>query len=96
LQQVRLAIGDDDFFRLLRTWAQTRRGGNVTTDEFIALAERISGQDLGALFDTWLFTDTKPVVSAAAAAARAFTSGASPGALARSVVIRQERMRPAR
>jgi hypothetical protein len=96
LQQLRLVIGDDDFFRLLRTWAQTRRGGNVTTDEFIALAERISGQDLGALFDTWLFTDTKPVVPAAAAVARAFASGASSGALAGSVIARQDRMRPGR
>jgi aminopeptidase N len=53
-------IGDDDFFRLLRRWTTSRAGGNVTTPEFIRLAERISGQDLGAFFDTWLFTAAKP------------------------------------
>ena len=31
-----------------------------TTPEFIALAERISGQDLGAFFQTWLYTKGKP------------------------------------
>ena len=60
LQALRLEIGDRDFFRLLRRWAHSRAGGNVTTDEFIALAERISGQSLDALFQTWLFTPEKP------------------------------------
>jgi hypothetical protein len=62
LHQLRLTVGDDDFFRILRKWAQSREGDNVTTDEFIALAERISGEDLDELFDTWLFTDEKPVL----------------------------------
>jgi hypothetical protein len=60
LQALRVTIGDQDFFRLLRRWASSRAGGNVTTDEFIALAERISGQDLDAFFQTWLFTPEKP------------------------------------
>ena len=42
LHQLRLAVGDDDFFRILRAWAQSRAGDNVTTREFIRLAERIS------------------------------------------------------
>ena len=45
---------------ILRSWASTNAGGNVTTAEFIALAERISGQDLDAFFTTWLFTPGKP------------------------------------
>ncbi len=32
----------------------------MTTEEFIALAERISGKDLGALFTAWLYTASKP------------------------------------
>ena len=32
-----------DFFRILRVWARSQAGGNVTTDQFIALAERVSG-----------------------------------------------------
>ncbi|MDP9143224.1 MAG: immune inhibitor A, partial [Actinomycetota bacterium] len=66
LHALRMQIGDGAFFELLRRW--TRRGPrNVSTDEFIALAERISGQDLGDLFDAWLFTGSKPQVEAAAA-----------------------------
>lgn len=68
LHQLRLAVGDADFFTILRTWAKTQRGGNVTTDQFIALAEKVSGQQLDALFQTWLFTITKPVVDTPAAA----------------------------
>ena len=66
LQQLRLRVGDHDFFKILKRWAATQKGGNVTTDEFIRLAEKISGQDLDALFETWLFTPTKPVLPPAA------------------------------
>ena len=60
LHALRLAVGNEAFFRILRRWAQSRAGGNVTTPQFIRLAERISGQDLGAFFQTWLFTAAKP------------------------------------
>ncbi len=63
LQQLRLTVGDNDFFKILRRWASSQAGGNVTTDEFIALAERISHQQLDELFQTWLFTPTKPEVA---------------------------------
>ena len=56
LHQLRLPIGDDSFFRLLRTWTRTHAGGNGTAEQFIALVERISGQDLDAFFQTWLYT----------------------------------------
>ena len=48
--------------------------GNVTTDQFIALAEQISEQHLDSLFQTWLFTTTKPVLDSAAAARLAATT----------------------
>ena len=67
LQQLRVAVGDDDFFRILRKWAQSREGDNVTTDEFIRLAERISGEDLDELFDAWLFTPGRPALPEASA-----------------------------
>ena len=62
LHQLRLTVGDDDFFRILRTWAQSRAGDNVKTSEFIRLAERISGADLDQLFQDWLYTPAKPAV----------------------------------
>ena len=68
LQQLRVAVGDDDFFKILKRWAQKREGDNVTTDEFIALAEKISGEELDELFETWLFTPGKPELPTAATA----------------------------
>ena len=60
LQALREKIGDEEFFAILRTWAADHRNGLGTTPEFIALAERISGQDLTAFFQTWLYTKGKP------------------------------------
>ena len=60
LHILRQTIGDDVFFDLLRSWATLHAGGNVTTDQFIALAESLSGQQLDGLFQTWLFTGVKP------------------------------------
>ena len=60
LQALREKIGDDPFFRILRTWTAEHRHGTATTTQFIALAERISGQDLTAFFNTWLYTAGKP------------------------------------
>jgi hypothetical protein len=60
LHQLRLRIGDQDFFRILRRWTTLNFGGHGTTAEFIELAERISGQQLDDLFQTWLFTRGRP------------------------------------
>ena len=60
--------------RPLQQWAKKEAGGNVTTDQFIALAERVSGQDLGDLFDVWLFEPSKPALPVVAAAARSAAS----------------------
>jgi aminopeptidase N len=54
LHALRTEVGDDTFFSILRQWYEQNNGGNVTTDDFIALAEAESGQDLGAFFDAWL------------------------------------------
>jgi aminopeptidase N len=72
LQVLRNLVGGRDFFRILRAWAKRKAGGNGTSGQFIALAERISGQQLDALFDARLFTAGKPtfgVTTTAAAAA---------------------------
>ncbi len=60
LHALRVLVGDETFFRIVRGWARTRSGDNVTTDEFIAYAERVSGRSLDAFFTTWLFTPAKP------------------------------------
>jgi aminopeptidase N len=63
LHQLRLAVGDDDFFTILRTWAADHRYGNGSTEQFTALAEKISGKDLDALFQAWLYGTSKPAVA---------------------------------
>jgi aminopeptidase N len=60
LHALRMRIGDERFFGLLRTWAASQAGDTVTTAEFVALAEQVSGQQLDAFFDQWLFTATRP------------------------------------
>ena len=60
LNALRLKIGDDNFFNLLRTYNEQYRYGNAGTDEFIALAEEISGRDLKEFFDQWLYSKRLP------------------------------------
>ncbi|MEU3617136.1 M1 family metallopeptidase [Streptomyces sp. NPDC006872] len=60
LHILRTAVGDRAFFRILRAWATAHRHGNGTTAQFERLAERESGHDLGALFQTWLYGQGKP------------------------------------
>jgi hypothetical protein len=60
LQALREKIGDLVFFSLLRTWATQNRYGTVTTPQFIALAEKISGQDLTQFFKVWIYQADKP------------------------------------
>ena len=60
LHALRKAIGDETFFKLLKKWTTDHKYGTVTTEEFIALAEKLSGKDLTSLFNAWLFTAAKP------------------------------------
>jgi aminopeptidase N len=62
LQALRETIGDPAFFRILRAWNVEHRYGNATTQQFIELSERISGQDLDQFFQNWLFTSGKPAL----------------------------------
>ncbi|WP_214103721.1 M1 family metallopeptidase [Acrocarpospora catenulata] len=60
LHALRVAIGDDKFFPMLKKWVADHKYGNVTTEEFIELAEQTAGRQLGDLFDAWLFERTRP------------------------------------
>jgi aminopeptidase N len=60
LQALRVKLGDTAFFALLREWYARNRHGNVTTADFVALAEEIGGTQLDGFFDTWLYTAGKP------------------------------------
>ncbi|MDN4160638.1 M1 family metallopeptidase [Nocardioides abyssi] len=60
LQALRERIGEDDFWRLLRTWVRERAGGHGSGAALEALAARVSGEDLDAFFDAWLRAPRPP------------------------------------
>ena len=64
LQALRNRVGDEVFWRIMRTWIAEQRGGNGASEEFESLAARVSGQDLSGFFAAWLRTATKPARSA--------------------------------
>ena len=60
LQALRVEVGDQDFFAALRTWATERRGGNGTVQDFLAVIERVSNEQVDDVAQTWLFTPSRP------------------------------------
>ncbi|MBA2597559.1 MAG: M1 family metallopeptidase [Chloroflexia bacterium] len=54
LHALRLTVGDETFFAILRAWTERFRNGNATTEDFVVLAEEISGEQLAAFFAAWL------------------------------------------
>ncbi len=54
LHALRREIGDGAFFETLLDYASQFRYGNATTEDFIAVAEENSGQELDAFFEAWL------------------------------------------
>ncbi|MCT9931625.1 M1 family metallopeptidase [Planotetraspora sp. A-T 1434] len=60
LHALRKEIGDATFFALLKKWTAAHRYGNATTEEFVALAEHMSGKKLDGLFDAWLYQPRRP------------------------------------
>ena len=60
LQALRQAVGADAFFEILQTWAADRADMTGTTDQFVTVAETVSGMQLDDLFDEWLLTPHRP------------------------------------
>ena len=60
LHALRLTVGDDAFFSLLRAWVAEHHGGTVSTSHLVAFAAQQTGADLGALFDAWLNDQALP------------------------------------
>ena len=60
LEALRQKVGNKRFNAILLAWATKKRHKTVTTEQFIALAERLSGQELDRFFDVWLYQPDKP------------------------------------
>jgi aminopeptidase N len=60
LHALREQVGDDVFFNILRTYYDGYKYANATTDDFIQIAQEVSGQDLTAFFNDWLYAPEVP------------------------------------
>jgi aminopeptidase N len=60
LEALRISVGDAAFWRIVRGWARDHAGGNVTTAQFIAYADQVSGKKLDGFFQAWLYENGKP------------------------------------
>lgn len=60
LQALREAVGDEAFFTILRRWVEDHRGATASTEDLVALAESVSGQDLEDLFQRWVYEPVRP------------------------------------
>ena len=63
LHALRHKVGGRDFFRIARSWVRIHDDATATTERFQALAERVSGQQLDAFFDAWVYSAGKPTSS---------------------------------
>lgn len=57
---LRAKVGDDVFFEILRTYHDRFKYGNVTTEDFVGVAEEISGMELSDFFQDWLYGEEIP------------------------------------
>jgi aminopeptidase N len=55
-------IGTADFQRLERAWVSRYRGKSASTDDFIALASKVSGHDLRAFLGDWFYGTRTPAM----------------------------------
>ncbi|MFB6716872.1 MULTISPECIES: M1 family metallopeptidase [unclassified Streptomyces] len=54
LHALRRTVGDEAFFRTLRTWTRDHAYGNASFRQFEALAAKVSGKDLKGFFGAWV------------------------------------------
>ena len=60
LHALRGEVGDEAFFLTLREYLSRYGGGNASTSDFVEVAEEVSGQELGQLFEAWLYAEVAP------------------------------------
>jgi aminopeptidase N len=60
LHMLRQRVGDDAFWRGLRTYYGRYRNANAATEDFQKVMEEASGKDLAEFFKQWLYTPGYP------------------------------------
>ena len=62
LHMLRNRIGDQKFFMLLRSFFETYKNKNASTEDFIQLATSIAAEDLSTFFKQWLYRADIPII----------------------------------
>ncbi len=62
LHMLRMLVGDEIFFRIVRQWGERHRYGSVVTRDFRRVCEDVSGRDLGWFFAQWVARGGYPVL----------------------------------
>ena len=60
LYALRQEIGPDAFDALERAWVSTYENGVASTADFVALASKVAGRDVGPFLHAWLYDETTP------------------------------------
>jgi aminopeptidase N len=60
LEALRIKVGTVPMLRVLRRWAAAHAYGSANIEQFIAHAEQVTGENLGPLFQRWLYQRGKP------------------------------------
>jgi aminopeptidase N len=60
LYALRQQVGDAAFQRIERAWVSRYRDAAASTGDFIALASKVSGQDLTQFLNAWIYDTTTP------------------------------------
>jgi aminopeptidase N len=58
---LRFVVGDDNFWQILKEYAQLYAYSDASTEDFQAVCEQIFGADLGWFFDQWIYEAGYPV-----------------------------------
>ena len=53
-------VGDEIFYKILKTYFETYGNGHAGSDDFIDIANRVNGQNLDSLFRAWLENEMIP------------------------------------
>jgi aminopeptidase N len=62
LHALRMRVGDEMFFNIMRTYADRFRYGNANTADFIKVANEVVKQDLNSFFQSWLYDSRLPSI----------------------------------
>jgi aminopeptidase N len=63
LHALRLEVGDETFFKILRTWVEAHKNGVASDEDFIAHATAIAKRDMKPLLSAWLYDEKAPKIA---------------------------------